>query len=280
MQTAFSETRPLVLVGCGNMGRAMALGWLRAGLGGDSLWVIDPGADKACLPGVEAARFVDGADQIPSDLTARAVVLAVKPQMMDDVLPAITPLVGKETVVLSVAAGVTLATLARGTDERASYVRVMPNTPCAIGAGISGLMGDAGISAEDKALADRLMQAVGETVWVDGEALMDSVTAVSGSGPAYVFYMVECMAAAGVRAGLPEEAAMKLARQTVVGAARLLDAESDVPADELRRRVTSPGGTTAAALAQLMEDKTGLGNLMTRAVAAARKRGEELGQGS
>lgn len=274
---SFSETAPLVLIGCGNMGQAMAAGWLRAGLAPEHFFAVDPFAEPSCLPTVPGDHFVQSAEALPNGLEARVVVLAVKPQMMDETLAQIAPLVGEGTMVMSVAAGVTLHQMQCGIGGRGTYVRVMPNTPAAIGAGISGITADAGASAADKDLARILMRAVGETVWVEEEALMDSVTAVSGSGPAYVFHMVECMAAAGVREGLPEDDAMALARQTIIGAAKLLDAQPDTPAAELRRRVTSPGGTTAAALDVLMQAGSGLGELMSRAVTAARKRGEELG---
>jgi len=279
MQQAFSATSPLVLVGCGNMGHAMAQGWLRAGLGADCLFVVDPQVTPARLPGVDAGHLVVSADGLPEGLKARVLVLAVKPQMMDDVLPQIARFVDGDTLILSVAAGVTLNALARGIDVRATYVRAMPNTPAAIGAGISGLAGDPAMSADNRALAQKLMHAVGDSVWVEDESLIDSVTAVSGSGPAYIFHLVECMAAAGVRAGLGEETAMKLARQTVIGAAKLLEEEAEVPASELRRRITSPSGTTAAALDVLMAADTGLGQLMVEAIEAARARGEALGKG-
>lgn len=207
-------------------------------------------------------------------------MLAVKPQMMDEVLAQIACVVGADTLVLSVAAGVTLGALTQGIGVHATYVRAMPNTPAAIGAGITGLAGEADMTQGNRDLAQQLMQAVGETVWVSDEALIDAVTAVSGSGPAYVFQMVESMAAAGTQVGLEEETAMKLARQTIIGAARLLEAEADISASELRRRVTSPGGTTAAALDVLMVTESGLGELMGRAISAAHARGQELGEGS
>jgi len=271
----FSETAPLLLVGCGHMGRAMAQGWLRAGVPADHLYVVDPQADPVSLPGSRADHFVASAGMLPRGMKARAIVMAVKPQVMNDALPLMAPFIGDGTVVLSVAAGVTLEQMARGTGGEGTCVRVMPNTPAAIGEGISGVTAAPGISEVDRALALELMDATGEAVWIEHEDQMDAVTAVSGSGPAYVFYMVECLAAAGVRQGLPEATAMALARQTIIGAGHLLDAETDLEAAELRRRVTSPGGTTAAALDVLMRDD-GLGQLMERAVAAARKRGQEL----
>ncbi|NVJ97222.1 MAG: pyrroline-5-carboxylate reductase [Alphaproteobacteria bacterium] len=273
----FSESAPLVLVGCGNMGQAMAMGWLRAGLSPDHLFVVDPGASADRLLGAKTENFVQTARDLPVGLKARVIVLAVKPQMMDNVIGLFGPFVDANTMIISVAAGITLGQLKGGIGGEGTYVRVMPNTPAAIGEGISGLAADPDISTENKCLAQELMHAVGDTVWVDDERLIDSVTSVSGSGPAYVFYMVECMAAAGVAQGLSEEVAMKLARQTVVGAAKLMDTDTDIPAAELRRRVTSPGGTTAAALNILMQAEGGLGQLMEKAITAARERGQELG---
>lgn len=279
----FTPERPLVLVGCGNMGRALATGWLAAGLAPTALVVVDPVADQDCLPkGAEGegVYFTETADDLVGRIQPRALVLAVKPQMMNEVLPALNTITDGETLVVSVAAGVTLAQLQRGlkdeTDGTAKCVRAMPNTPAAVGAGITGLVAGAGVYDADKELATHLMQAAGKTLWLEDEALMDAVTGVSGSGPAYVFHMVEALAAAGHAAGLDAEDATILARQTIIGAAHLMEAEPDVEAGTLRTRVTSPGGTTAAALEVLMAKKDGLTGLMTRAVAAAKKRGTEL----
>jgi len=275
MYEFFSRTSPLVLIGCGRMGGAMALGWLKAGVAPDAIYVVAPSAREGRLPGVPAENYLADASELNEDVIPRAMILAVKPQMMDNVLPLLKNKVGADTLVISVAAGVTLAQMERGIGAEAVYVRSMPNTPAAVGAGITGMTAGPDIKEEDKILARELLTATGPTVWVEDEAMMNAVTGVSGSGPAYVFYMVECMAAAGVRNGLPEDVAMQLARQTVIGAGRLMDADEDVPADELRRRVTSPGGTTAAGLNVLMHDQ-GLGELMFNTVTAARKRGEEL----
>lgn len=273
----FNENSPLLLIGCGNMGRAMAIGWLRAGLSPAHIYIIDPFASSDSVPAALDNHFVTSADKLPDGIRARAVVLAVKPQMMDETLGQVARFVDASTLVVSVAAGVTLKQLEGGIGGQGTYARVMPNTPAAIGEGISGITAGAGILEEDRRLTQELMHAVGETVWIDDEALMDSVTAVSGSGPAYVFHLVECMAAAGVHEGLSEEASMKLARQTLIGAAKLLDMEADVSASELRERVTSPGGTTAAALDVLMQPNSGLETLMSKAIHAARMRGKDLG---
>lgn len=271
----FSPERPLLLVGCGNMGRALVRGWLEAGLEPAALVVIDPALDPADMPELAGAQVYKRAEDVTGGMHARVMLIAVKPQVMNAVLPVLWPFIDEGTVAVSVAAGVTLAQLRRGLGGAPALIRAMPNTPAAVGAGVTGLVADAGTADTDKALADAVMQAAGKVVWFTGEDQMNAVTAVSGSGPAYVFHMVEALAAAGVAAGLPEAEATALARQTIIGAARLLEADADSPAGTLRERVTSPGGTTAAALDVLMASP-GLTDLMTRAVAAATKRGEEL----
>lgn len=276
--TAFSEFKsfsPLVIVGCGNMGQALVRGWLAAGLSAEGLVIIDPQLDPKQVPEFANATIVAHAADLPHDLRARLLLLAVKPQVINAVMKSNKPLVGSDTLVVSVAAGVTLMQMQQGLGDNASLVRAMPNTPAAIGAGVTGLCASDGVSEADCLLADAVMQAAGQTVWVHDESLMDTVTATSGSGPAYVFHMVEALAAAAEANGLPADAAMMLARQTIIGAAKLLDKEAHMPASALRERVTSPGGTTAAALEVLMQSGE-LTELMTRTVAAAKKRGEQL----
>ncbi|WP_262689945.1 pyrroline-5-carboxylate reductase [Kordiimonas aestuarii] len=272
----FSADKPLLLMGCGHMGHALAMGWLRAGLAPEHLYVIDPGAEPSCLPAVAEGHFVKNTGALPRGLKARVILIAVKPQVMGGILPLAAPFAHDGTLIISVAAGVSLQVLEDGIGVDASYVRAMPNTPAAIGAGITGLTARVGISDEDKALARELLHAVGETVWIADEVDMNAVTAVSGSGPAYVFHLVECMAHAGAELGLDVSTSMQLARQTIIGAARLMDEESEVSVAELRRRVTSPGGTTEAALKVLRHPDKGLVDLMVRAVTAAKARGEEL----
>ncbi|WP_020399618.1 pyrroline-5-carboxylate reductase [Kordiimonas gwangyangensis] len=273
----FSSEKPLLLMGCGRMGHAMAMGWLRAGLAPEHLYVVDPAAPPSCLPNMAEGHFVTNAHALPNGLKARVIIVAVKPQVIGGILPLLTPFADEGTLVISVAAGVPLSMLEDGVAVDATYVRAMPNTPAAIGAGITGLTARDDISVADKALARELLHAVGETVWIADEAQMNAVTAVSGSGPAYVFHLVECMAHAGAELGLSPDVAMQLARQTVIGAARLMDEETEVSASELRRQVTSPGGTTEAALKVLGHSETGLADLMMRALAAAEQRGVELG---
>ena len=275
----FTPNSPLMLVGCGNMGQALVRGWLTAGLDPSALIIVDPAAHIDDLPEFNGAAFVANGNDLPAGTQARLVLLAVKPQVMNNVVPTIASAIAAATLVVSVAAGVTLAQLRGGLSGGSPgglFVRAMPNTPAAVGAGVTGLVADNGVSEEDKHLVDAVMKAAGKTVWFAGEHLMDAVTAVSGSGPAYVFHMVEALAAAGVSAGLPQDQATILARQTIVGAARLLEVESNTDAGTLRQRVTSPGGTTAAALEVLMNSDGGLSNLMTRAVLAAKKCGAEL----
>lgn len=263
------ETRGLVLLGCGKMGSALLQGWLAGGLPPASVHVIEPNpSDWLRASGVA----------INGPLPARPAValLAVKPQMMGAALPALQALGGGGTLFISIAAGTSLATLAAALGAGTPIVRVMPNTPAAVGRGISALIGNAQASPAHLALARDLMAAVGETVMLDHEGQMDAVTAVSGSGPAYVFHLIEALAAAGVAQGLPEAMAMHLARATVTGAGELAHRAPETAA-QLRINVTSPGGTTAAALAQLMDPASGLPPLMARAVAAATQRGKELG---
>lgn len=264
---------PVMLIGAGKMGIALARGWIEAGLPETNLILVDPS------PGDTAQEFAeDYGISIASEavgLEPNVLVLAVKPQIIGPVMESLRPVVGTHTLVLSIAAGISIARLAAGlaTDR---VVRTMPNTPAQVGKGISGAVAAAAVTPSQRESADALLQAAGPVVWFDAEADLDAVTAVSGSGPAYVFNLVEAMAAAGVAQGLPETVAMQLARQTVIGAAALMEADAS-PASTLRQNVTSPNGTTAAALAVLMAED-GLTPLVGRAVDAARKRSEELGR--
>lgn len=259
--------RGLVLVGCGRMGGAMLKGWLARGLQPGSVTVIDPKL---------APEWQDKGLRVNAPLPENpaVLVLAVKPQMMADALGEVPSLT--DTLVVSVAAGTTIATY-EATFPNAAVVRVMPNTPSAIGQGISALIGNHRATAADLDLAEALMRAVGRVVRLDSEDQMDAVTGLSGSGPAYVFHMIEAMAKAGEAEGLSPDLALELARMTVAGAGALaIDADED-PA-VLRENVTSPGGTTAAGLRVLMDAQDGLRPLMTRTVAAAAERGRELGR--
>lgn len=265
------NARGLVLLGCGKMGSAMLKGWLEAGVLPTSTAVIDP------YPSEWLRTLQDHGLNLDKDLPEDPAVciLAVKPQMMGDATPQIVALGGGKTVFVSVAAGTNLATLNSLVGEGSPIVRAMPNTPAAIGRGITALIANKHCSKANLAMAQELLSAVGQTVVLKNEGQMDAVTAVSGSGPAYVFHLIECLAKAGVEQGLPEDLAMQLAKATVGGAGQLAE-DADESPSELRINVTSPNGTTAAALDVLMSKINGMPPLLSRAVAAAKKRSEEL----
>ncbi len=270
--TTFSAANPVVLIGAGNMGGAMLSGWLKSGVPGSAVVVVDPGPSPAMLSTIADA----GASHVtaaPAGLKAGVLFLAVKPQVMEAVLPAVESLVGPQTVVVSVAAGKTLAFLEKHLGE-AAMVRAMPNTPAMIGRGVTGAFANERVSTEQRDGVNALLGVSGPVEWVPAESDIDSVTALSGSGPAYVFYLVECMAEAGRKLGLQADLAMRLARETVAGAGELLHQSPD-DAARLRQNVTSPGGTTAAALSVLMAEDA-MQPLFDKALAAARKRAEEL----
>jgi pyrroline-5-carboxylate reductase len=267
-----TETYRLLLVGSGKMGGAMLEGWLEQGLAPSDLAVIEP--SSANRPQIAGAQVVGAASELAPGFAPDIVVLAVKPQSMDEALAPLVPLATGNAVFLSIAAGKTLAYFRGKLGERAKLVRSMPNTPAAVRQGTAVAVAGAGVTLMERSRCDRLLAAVGKVLWVDDEGLMDAVTAVSGSGPAYVFLLVEAMAAAGVKAGLPEDMAMALARGTVAGSGELLRRSSE-PASQLRVNVTSPGGTTAEALKILMAGD-GIQPTFDRAIAAATRRSREL----
>lgn len=267
---------PVLLAGAGKMGAAMLSGWLAQGLKPADVIIQEPhlageAAELAKRHGIAAHAAIAELPVQPA-----VIVAAVKPQVMDEVFAPLAKLAGPDTVVLSIAAGKSIASFEKHLKLGAAVVRAMPNTPAAIGRGITGAVANAHVTAAQKEACDHLLRAVGEVVWIDDEALIDAVTAVSGSGPAYVFLLAECLADAGRAAGLDAELAMQLARATVTGAGELMH-RSPLPAATLRQNVTSPGGTTAAALGVLMRTPGGLQDLMREAVAAAKIRGRELG---
>ncbi|WP_372603776.1 pyrroline-5-carboxylate reductase [Actibacterium sp.] len=263
----------LVLLGCGKMGSAMLTGWLAQGLPLASVWVMDPyPSDWLKDLAGQGLHLNQGLPENPA-----IVLVAVKPQMMAEALPQLAALGNSQTLFLSVAAGTPIAFYERVLGGDTPVIRAMPNTPAAVGRGITAIIGNAKTSEQHLQAAEGLLRAVGQTVRLEAEGQMDAVTAVSGSGPAYVFHLIETLAAAGVAEGLAPDLAMALAKATVGGAGQLAEDAAEDPA-QLRVNVTSPGGTTAAALAVLMDPETGFPALMTRAVKAAADRSRELSQ--
>ncbi len=262
----------LLLVGCGKMGGALLEGWL-ASVSVARVVVVEPN-ELGATAGHERMLRCAGADALPSRFCPDVVVFAVKPQVLGGVVPDYRRFVGPSTVFLSIAAGKPIGWFEHQLAPAAAIVRAMPNTPAAVGRGITVTCANAAVTSLQRETCEMLLRAVGDVAWVEDETMIDPVTAVSGSGPAYVFWMIEVLAAAGVKAGLSEELAMRLARATVAGAGELAH-RSIEPAATLRRNVTSPGGTTEAALKVLMAED-GLQPLLDRAVAAATKRAREL----
>ncbi len=263
----------LLLVGYGNMGRALVRGWLAQGRVPESIAVIDASA-QACDDATKDGLTVVGRQSSPAD--ADVAIIAVKPQQLADVLDEHAAILQSASVVLSIIAGKRISGLEDSLGAGTAIVRAMPNTPAAIGAGMSVLCANRGVSEPQRNMCEELMRAIGAVEWLADESLMDAVTAVSGSGPAYVFLLIESLASAGVQMGLEDELAMRLAVQTIAGSGAYAQI-SEVAAGELRRRVTSPGGTTEAALDVLLAEG-GLPSLMAAAVRAATQRSRELSE--
>ncbi|TMV87936.1 pyrroline-5-carboxylate reductase [Thioclava sp. BHET1] len=262
--------RGLVILGCGRMGGAILQGLLSGGLPTHSVHVIDPHpSDWLKSTNVQLNGTLPDSPAV--------VLVAVKPQMMADALPQLEAMAKGDTLFLTVAAGITMAGYERMLGDQTRLVRAMPNTPAAIGRGVTAIVGNPNATPEDLETADALMQGVGQVVRLEAEDQMDAVIGVSGSGPAYVFHLIEAMAAAGEAEGLSADLALQLAKATVGGAGQLAEDSPETPAT-LRENVTSPGGTTAAALEVLMDPETGLRPLMRRAVAANIARNRELGK--
>ncbi|MCH7486371.1 MAG: pyrroline-5-carboxylate reductase [Proteobacteria bacterium] len=261
----------LVLVGCGKMGGALLGGWLERGMEAGDISVVEPDAAiaRTLREDLGVAVFADPGDL---DSEVETVVFAVKPQVMEDVVPAYRPFA--QAVFLSIAAGTTTGVLRGYLGADAAIVRAMPNTPAAIGRGITAAMASGPVSEEQRQRCNDLLEAVGEVAWIDDEDLFDAVTALSGGGPAYVFLLAECMAQGGVEAGLPEDLARRLANATVAGSGELMGRSSESP-ETLRRNVSSPGGTTVEALQVLMGSE-GLQPLISRAIAAAARRSRRM----
>ncbi len=261
----------LVLLGCGKMGSAMLRGWLDDGLPPQSVWVLDP------MP----SQWLQGTGVHLNEEFPKAPALAlvaVKPQMMGEALPRLAALGGGQTLIVSVAAGTPIAAFEAVLGADTPIIRAMPNTPAAVGKGITAIIGNTRTRAADLGMAETLLRAVGQVVRLENEAQLDAVTAVSGSGPAYVFHLIEAMAAAGEAQGLAADLALHLARATVAGAGALAEAAEEGPG-QLRVNVTSPGGTTQAALEVLMDEENGFAPLLDRAVRAAADRSRELANG-
>ena len=276
-KTLAKFTGHLVLLGAGKMGQAMLDGWLARGLSPKKVVVLEPQPAKTIKALARRGLTLNprSKDSPKGKATAAtAIVIAVKPQSAPDAVPAVAPYTGKSTLVLSIMAGRTMSFLQTALPSGTAIVRAMPNTPAAIGRGITVAVPNGKVSPRQRKLATDLLAAIGKVEWTGEEAQMDAVTAVSGSGPAYVFLLAEAMTKAGIAAGLPAPLAARLARETVAGSGELLH-RSELDAATLRQNVTSPGGTTAAALEVLM-GPGGFDELLTKAIAAATRRGREL----
>lgn len=262
----------ILLVGGGNMGQALLRGWLADARVPESIHVVDP--DERARAAVESLGLAASSGR-PQSIRADAIILAVKPYLVEEVLHDYRDLGESQATLLTIAAGKTIAFYQDLLGSGAAIVRGMPNTPAAIGQGITVLVANEAVTSAQRQLCESLMAAVGQVAWLEDDGLMDAVTAVSGSGPAYVFLLIECLVAAAVEVGLEKELAGRLALATVSGAGAYAMASDADPA-ELRRRVTSPGGTTQAALEHLIGDSRALESLLCEAVQAAARRGREL----
>jgi pyrroline-5-carboxylate reductase len=271
MQNSVIARRGLVLLGCGKMGSAMLEGWLAGGLPATSVWVTDPNPS-----GWVQAQGVHLNTDLPEN--PAIVLVAVKPQIMRDALPTLAPLGNGDTLFLSVAAGITIATFEDMLGDQTPVIRSIPNTPAAVKQGITAIIGNEKVTEAHLQMAETLLSAIGQTVRLETEDQMDAVTGLSGSGPAYVFHMIECLARAGEAQGLAPELAMTLAKATVAGSGALAMQAEDTPS-QLRVNVTSPNGTTQAGLNVLMDEETGLPPLIARTIDAATKRSKELANG-
>lgn len=268
-----SLPKTLVLIGAGKMGGAMLEGWLRIGMDPAGISLVDPKpSDEMVALAAEKGMALNPDPQAIAPV--EVLVLATKPQMLDTAAPSVQAFIHPQTLVISILAGKTLGDIAARLPNANAVIRAMPNLPASVQRGATGAAAGAGVSSAQKAMADTLLGSIGIVEWLADESLVDCVTAVSGSGPAYVFHLVECLAAAGIAIGLPAETAERLARATIIGAGEMLH-QSPLPPATLRQNVTSPGGTTAAALEHLMADN-GMAPLVRRAVAAAKRRAEEL----
>lgn len=269
-----NKTAPLniALAGCGKMGTALLRGWIKAGTA-SQITILDPEPPPQDIMRTSFITHTKTAENLLS-ATPDILMLAVKPQIMDEVCRTMQPILSPDIPVLSIAAGRTLQSFANIFGQTQPVIRSMPNTPATIGKGITVACAGQAVTDRQKDMADTLLTAAGKTEWITEESLLDAVTALSGSGPAYLFLLIETLAEAGRKAGLKPDFAMRLARQTVIGSAALAEQETDIPAQTLRENVTSPGGTTAAALEILMNGQ--LQNLFDGAINAAAARSRKL----
>jgi pyrroline-5-carboxylate reductase len=270
------STPKLALIGCGKMGSALLRGWL-ADSARDKVIVLDPAGLPPELESLPAISYFKNTSEFVKAATAEkpdVFILAVKPQVMEAACKSIAPAVSREALVLSIAAGQTVSSFEKRFASAQPVIRAMPNTPAAIGKGITVAVAGKNVSAAQKQVAAEILQTTGAVEWIEDEKLLDAVTALSGSGPAYVFLLIDILASAGVQTGLPADLAAKLARETVIGSAALAESEPGINAAQLRKNVTSPGGTTEAALKVLMNGQ--LQEIFDEALAAATSRGREL----
>jgi len=268
----------MTIIGCGKMGASMIHGWLGADLVKRAV-ILDPHDINDSLlshPDLFHVKLMESLFKNETDHKTDVVILAVKPQIMDIICQQLQPILPDSIPVISIAAGKSITFFQSTLSATTPIIRTMPNTPAAIGKGMTALCASDNITDNHKAMATSLMNAIGQTVWIEDEAQMDAITAVSGSGPAYVFYLIETMANAGEKAGLSKEQAIQCARQTIIGAAALAEHDAQTDTATLRQNVTSPGGTTQAALDILMDGS--LQNIMDKAIAAAYKRGQKLAE--
>jgi len=263
----------LALVGAGKMGGAMLAGWLKVGMDPRGVTVFDPRPSEETMALCSAERI--GLNPPGATAAPEVLVLATKPQVLDEAAASVDRLLGPRTLLVSILAGKTIHDLRARLPRAHAIVRAMPNLPASIGRGATGAAASPEVEEAQRLVADLLLRSVGIVEWLPSEDLVDAVTAVSGSGPAYVFHLAECLAEAGLAAGLPDELAQRLARATVTGAGELLF-RSELPPARLRENVTSPGGTTAAALDVLMAQPGGMKDLLREAVAAAKRRAQAL----
>ncbi len=263
-------TYKIALAGCGRMGSAMAKGWLKAGII-ETLNILDP---KPLPADIKGTGFTDAAAFLANTKNWDMLVIAVKPQIMEDFCNSIKAATPKDLPLLSIVTGQSLVSFAKRFGDGQPIIRAMPNTPAAIGKGMTVACVNATVTDTQKSMATILLDTLGTTAWIDNEDQMDAVTALSGSGPAYIFYLIEAMTQAGIDCGLDRDFATTLARETVIGAAALAETDAQTPASKLRENVTSPNGTTAAALSVLMEGK--FQEIMTAAIQKAAARSKEL----